>query len=67
MLKSHMQFSHMRDGGEHMKRWTVTVRQIGGKGGPQNVTVEAHDWNSAKRQAEHLYGVGNVSNVTESK
>lgn len=50
-----------------MKRWTVTVRQIGGKGGPQKVTVEAHDWNSAMRQAEHLYGKGNISNVTETK
>ncbi len=67
MLKSHMQSSHMEVRGAGMKRWTVTVRQIGGKGGPQNVTVEAHDWNSAKRQAEHLYGIRNVSNVTEAK
>ena len=48
-----------------MKKFEVRVNQIGGKGGPQTVFVEAHDSNSARRQAEHLYGKGNVTNVKE--
>ena len=46
-----------------MKKWIARVNQIGGKGGPQNVTVEGHDRNAALRNAEHLYGKGNVTNV----
>lgn len=48
-----------------MKKFEVRLNQIGGKGGPQTVIIEAHDSNSARRQAESLYGKGNVTNVKQ--